>query len=148
MPRTTEATRLAIPVQNPHEIPEEKNSVFAERSNSTSSRGICPYITNPPHSIGLHSPLLGVGNALERSLGVLDNPLNGAGILAGLVLGRVNGVLVLLAGVVHEDASGLGGTDAEEQEVDRSEEQVAGLDDEAPASPDQTGGCQGSVLGE
>jgi hypothetical protein len=30
MPRTTEATRLAIPVQNPHEIPEEKNPVFAE----------------------------------------------------------------------------------------------------------------------
>jgi hypothetical protein len=46
------------------------------------------------------------------------------------------------------DSGGLGGTNAEEQEVDGSQEHVAGLDDEAPASPDQTGAGQGRVLRE
>jgi hypothetical protein len=110
-----------------------------------------PYITFPPHtSKKLHSqdPLLGVGDALERSLGVLDNLLNSADVLVGLLLGGLESRIVLLAGVVEENAGGLGGTDAEEQEVDGGEEQVARLDDEAPASPDQTGGGQGGVLGE
>lgn len=109
------------------------------------------YKTSPPSAAQnsrpkLLVPLLGVGDALEGSLGVLDDLLNGAGVLAGLLLGGIDNGLVLLAGVVHQDASGLGGADAEEQEVDRSEEQVARLDDEAPAGPDQASRGQGGVL--
>jgi hypothetical protein len=114
------------------------------------TRGVRPYITFPPRSsnTSLPSPLLGVGNALERSLGILNDLLNSADVLVGLLLGGLESRVVLLAGVVEEDAGGLGGADAEEQEVDGGEEEVARLDDEAPASPDQAGGRQGGVLGE
>jgi hypothetical protein len=92
--------------------------------------------------------LLGVGDALEGSLWVLDNLLDGAGVLASLLLGCINNGVVLLGRVVHENSGGLGGTNAEEQEVDGSQEHVAGLDDEAPASPDQTSAGQRRVLRE
>jgi hypothetical protein len=103
---------------------------------------------HPAQRLSILNPLLGVSNALKRSLGVLNDLLNGADVLAALLLSSLNGALVLHTGVVHEDASGLGGADAEEEEVDRSQEKVAGLDDEAPASPDQAGGSQSGVLGE
>lgn len=109
-----------------------------------------PYITFPPQLPNSVDPnsLLGVGDALERSLGSLNDLLNGTGVLLGLALSGVKGGLVLLAGVVEEDTSGLGGANAEEEEVDGGEEQVARLDDEAPTSPDQTSGSKSSVLGE
>jgi hypothetical protein len=151
-PKTQRNKSCKFHVQNPDErSPRRKTSVVTERSESTSPVNFRPYITFSSSLLKqLHSqnPLLGVGDALERSLGVLDNLLNSADVLVGLLLGGLESRVVLLAGVVEENAGGLGGTDAEEQEVDGGEEQVARLDDEAPASPDQTGGGQGGVLGE
>jgi hypothetical protein len=103
---------------------------------------------HPAQNLPHQNPLLRVSNALKRSLRVLDNLLHSADVLAALLLSSLEGRLVLDAGVVHENARGLGGADAEEEEVDRSQEQVAGLDDEAPASPDQAGGGQSGVLRE
>lgn len=92
--------------------------------------------------------LLRVGNALDSSLGSLDDLLHGAGVLVRLLLGSIKRGLILLAGVVEEHARCLSSADAEEEEVDGGKEKVPRLDDEAPAGPDQTSGSQGSVLGE
>jgi hypothetical protein len=124
-----------------------------DRSESTQPRPIeRPPIYNntlhPTQNLPLPNHLLRVSNALKRSLRVLNNLLHSADVLAALLLSSLKSGLVLDAGVVHENASSLGGADAEEEEVDRSQEQVAGLDDEAPASPDQAGGSQSGVLRE
>ena len=133
-------------------IPEHEKKARLSRNDQNPLHLWSPPIYNISSSLlkYLHSqsPLLGVGDALERGLGVLDNLLNSADVLVGLLLGSLDSSVVLLVGVVNEDAGGLGSADAEEQEVDGGEEQVARLDDEAPASPDQTGGGQGGVLGE
>jgi hypothetical protein len=54
--------------------------------------------------------------------------------------------LVLLAAAPHHDAGDLDDADDTEEEVDGGEEVVLGLDDEAPAGPDEAGGRQGAVL--
>ena len=48
--------------------------------------------------------------------------------------------------MVAGGAVDLGGADEEETEVDGGEEEVAGLDDEAPARPDGARGHEGQVL--
>lgn len=50
--------------------------------------------------------------------------------------------------VVEEDARALRHADETEEEVDGGQEVVLGLDDEAPAGPDDAGGRQGGVLRE
>lgn len=69
--------------------------------------------------------------------------------LLDLLLGLDSGVcdsLVLLAVAPHQDAGDLDDSDDAEEEVDGGEQVVLGLDDEAPAGPDETGGGQGAVL--
>lgn len=66
------------------------------------------------------------------------------------VLDLLDGALdaLLLARIVDQDARDLDDADDAEEEVDCSQEVVLGLDDEAPAGPDEAGGGQGAVLGE
>lgn len=53
-----------------------------------------------------------------------------------------------MRGTVEEDTSTLGDADNAKEEVDGGEKIVLGGDDEAPASPDETGGRQRAVLGQ
>lgn len=50
--------------------------------------------------------------------------------------------------VIDENARALGDAHETQEEVDGGQEVVLGLDDEAPAGPDEAGGGQGGVLGE
>jgi len=52
----------------------------------------------------------------------------------------------LLAGVIHEDPGNLDDADEAEEEVYGCKHDVSRLDDQAPASPDQTRGCKSDVL--
>lgn len=66
------------------------------------------------------------------------------------VLDLLDGALdaLLLACIVDQDARDLDDADDTEEEVDCGQKVVLGLDDEAPAGPDEAGGGQGAVLGE
>lgn len=69
--------------------------------------------------------------------------------LLGLVLDLADLVgegLVLLALAPQQDAGDLDDADDAEEEVDGGEQVVLGLDDEAPARPDDAGSGQGAVL--
>lgn len=71
--------------------------------------------------------------------------------LLDLVLGLADSlgdslVVVLLAAAPHHDAGDLDDADDAEEEVDGGEQVVLGLDDEAPARPDEARGRQGAVL--
>lgn len=66
--------------------------------------------------------------------------------LLDLVLGLLNHSLVLLAAAPHHDAGDLDDSDDAEEEVDGGEQVVLGLDDEAPARPDEARSRQGAVL--
>ena len=70
--------------------------------------------------------------------------------LLGLVLdlsdGISNALVLLLAVAPHHDAGDLDDADDAEEEVDGCEQVVLGLDDEAPAGPDEARGRQGAVL--
>lgn len=70
--------------------------------------------------------------------------------LLGIGLDVLNGALKasLFIGLVLCDSGDLDEADHSEEEVDGGEEVVLGLDDEAPASPDDAGAGQGKVLGE
>lgn len=81
------------------------------------------------------------------------------------LLGSLRG-RALLTTLPHEDTANLDDTNASKEEVDggepiaesvevanirsrlKSVQDVSGLDDQAPASPDGSGGHQGGVLGE
>lgn len=65
-----------------------------------------------------------------------------------LVLDLFGDGLVVLARLPEEDAGDLDDADDAEEEVDGGQQVVLGLDDEAPAGPDEAGGGQGTVLGE
>ena len=56
--------------------------------------------------------------------------------------------VALLAALPHQDPCDLRAAYTEQKEVDRGEEEVAGLDHEAPARPDQTCRDEGAVLRE
>jgi hypothetical protein len=49
---------------------------------------------------------------------------------------------------VAQDTADLSSSNTEEEEVDTGKEQVSGLDDEAPSSPDQSRAHEGGVLRE
>lgn len=67
--------------------------------------------------------------------------------LLDLPLGLDSGVSdSLLAVAPHQDTGDLDDADDAEEEVDGGEQVVLGLDDEAPAGPDDTRGRQGAVL--
>jgi len=76
--------------------------------------------------------------------------LSGLDSVLDLVLGLDGGVSdsldVLLAVAPRQDAGDLDDADDAEEEVDGGEQVVLGLDDEAPARPDEAGGSQGAVL--
>lgn len=76
-------------------------------------------------------------------LSALDSLLN---LLLGLADGLADGLDVLLAAAPEHDAGDLDDADDAEEEVDGSEQVVLGLDDEAPARPDEAGSRQGAVL--
>jgi hypothetical protein len=71
-----------------------------------------------------------------------------SGVLYILHLALCLALCVLQTLVVHVDTADLGGTDAEDKEVDSSKGDVLGADDEAPAGPDSAGAHEGEVLGE
>lgn len=58
---------------------------------------------------------------LKSTLWVLDNLLKTLGLSLGGALELIDDRVALEAGLVHEDTGDLGGTDAEEEEVDGSE---------------------------
>ena len=110
------------------------------------------------HPVSLHpsqpsTPSKPTCSSLLNSLNnLLRPPLNQPLNLLPLLLRQLNGLLAhtqpLLATLPHQNPRDLRAADAEEQEVDRGEEEVLGPDDEAPAGPDQAGGDEGAVLGE
>jgi len=87
--------------------------------------------------LGLHS--------LDTILLQPRSRLNSA-VLRGFDL--LAGGELLLATVIHEDAGDLDDADEAEEEVYGCEHNVSRFDDQAPAGPDQTCGCQGGVLCE
>lgn len=76
-------------------------------------------------------------------LSALDGLL---GLVLGLADGVGDGLDVFLAAAPGQDAGDLDDADDAEEEVDGGEQVVLGLDDEAPARPDEAGGRQGAVL--
>lgn len=49
--------------------------------------------------------------------------------------------------LVHDDSAQLDGGSAAQEEVDRGQQVVLGLDDQTPSGPDEAGGKQSGVLG-
>lgn len=86
-------------------------------------------------------------NITTVTTGRATQPLSALDGLLGLVLDLLDLVgEALLAGAPGQDAGDLDDADDAEEEVDGGEQVVLGLDDEAPARPDEAGGGQGSVL--
>lgn len=80
---------------------------------------------------------------LAPLLSALDSLLD---LLLGLNSGVSDSLVIVLAVAPHQDAGDLDDSDDAEEEVDGGEQVVLGLDDEAPAGPDETRGGQGAVL--
>lgn len=97
---------------------------------------------------------MALAHLLSRIISIHDRPVRSRALdlllnLLDLVLNLVHdGRLVVLGRVVEEDARALRDADEAEEEVDGGQEVVLGLDDEAPAGPDEARGRQGAVLGE
>ena len=87
-----------------------------------------------------------IPNLLQSLLRLLLRLLSSVLNIQHLALGLTLGVLQTL--VVHVNATDLCGTDAEDEEVDTSQRDVLGADDEAPARPDGACAHEGEVLGE
>jgi len=85
-------------------------------------------------------------NLLQSLLSLLLRLLSSVLNIQHLALGLTLGVLQAL--VVHVNATDLCGTDAEDEEVDTSQRDVLGADDEAPARPDCACAHESEVLGE
>ena len=91
---------------------------------------------------------LRVRNLLQSTLRILEYLLNLPRFLLRILLQLSAHTITLQARLVSQHPADLCGTNTEEQEVHRSEKQVPGLDDEAPACPDQASSHQSCVLGE
>lgn len=76
-------------------------------------------------------------------LSALDSLL---GLLLDLTDSLGDGLVLLLAAAPEHDAGDLDDADYAEEEVDGGKQVVLGLDNEAPARPDEAGGRQGAVL--
>jgi hypothetical protein len=83
-------------------------------------------------------------------LDLLGDLLDSLNVLLDILLQILSddGSTALLGGFVHGDTGELCDTDEGEEEVDGGQEHVLGLDDEAPAGPDDTRAGEGEVLGE
>lgn len=92
------------------------------------------------------SPLAFALLSADLLLDLLSSLLQLAGLALSAILDLLAGGVSLQGLLVAEDTGGLCGADAEEQEVDTSEEQIPGLDNEAPTGPDEAGGHEGGVL--
>ena len=92
--------------------------------------------------------LLRVRHTLQRRLRILHNLLQSLRVLLELLLRLLRLAVPLQSTLVAKYSGHLGCADAEEQEVDGGEEEVAGLDDEAPAGPDQACGHKSGILRE
>jgi hypothetical protein len=87
-----------------------------------------------------------MSHLLQSLLRLLLRLLSSVLDIQHLALGLTLSVLQTL--IVCVDAADLCGTDAEDEEVDTSESDVLGADDEAPARPDGACAHESKVLGE
>lgn len=113
-----------------------------------------PPVTSPAHPPRAAGHI--EGRAVLRTIIIFPTTIDMAPLLSaldslldlflGLPDSLSDGSLVLLAVAPEHDAGDLDDADDAEEEVDGGEQVVLGLDDEAPARPDEAGGGQGAVL--
>jgi len=110
-------------------------------------RSFQPHLSSPS-PLDQPPPLLRVLDRLNNAARVLQHLLNLTAPLHELVLDLLAQRLALQAALVQQHTRDLRRAHARQQEVDAGEEEVARLDDEAPARPDRARGRQGGVLRE